>query len=192
MQTIVPAGIAFASGLIGVRYGIRRLRQEKRLDFRREQLEKFYAPLAGMREHVVHMARLRQRVSDAAGLQWSEIAQRHTGQLEWDHESEFEPFGAIIDYENKQLTEDILPTYRDMLALFRDQYHLMEESTRQFYGELFDFTELWDRWLAGSIPSSVMERVNHDGSFLDEIGRDAQHHIRTIRHELTGSSESSL
>ena len=67
----------------------------------------------------------------------------------------------IIEYENEQLRAELLPTYREMLALFTDRYHLAEPDTRALYQEFLEFVEVWNWWLAESLPPEVWAKLDH-------------------------------
>jgi len=70
-------------------------------------------------------------------------------------------FKKLIECDNRQLQEDLLPAYRQMTTLFRERFWLADPDTRRHYQDLIQFVELWDRWLAKSIPAEVIERVGH-------------------------------
>jgi hypothetical protein len=78
-----------------------------------------------------------------------------------DHEQRFAPFKRIIEYDNDQLRAELIPKYREMLALFTDRYHLAAPETRAFYQEFLEFVEVWNRWLSDSLPPEVLDKLAH-------------------------------
>ena len=78
-----------------------------------------------------------------------------------DHEERFAPFKKIIDYDNEQLRAELVPKYREMLALFTNRYHLADADTRAFYQEFLEFVEIWNRWLAEALPPEVWTKLDH-------------------------------
>ena len=74
----------------------------------------------------------------------------------YDHEERFAPFKRIIEYDNEQLRAELLPKYREMLTLFTERYHLAATDTRAFYQSFLEFVEIWNRWLAESLPAEVL------------------------------------
>jgi hypothetical protein len=129
--------------------------------FAERQLTEFYAPLAGLRKQIRAKSELRLRISSAADGAWRDICDSYGGQPIHDHEARFAPFKRIIDYENDQLKSELVPMYRQMLALFTERYHLADAETRAFYDGFLEFVELWNRWLADSLPAEVIERLDH-------------------------------
>lgn len=142
-------------------FGIRQLVLQRRLAFTERQLAEFYAPLAGLRKQIRAKSELRTRISSAADAAWRDLCESYGGHPMVDHDTRFAPFKKIIDYENEQLKGELVPMYRQMLALFTERYHLADGSTRGYYEGFLEFVELWNRWLADSIPAEVIERLDH-------------------------------
>ena len=70
-------------------------------------------------------------------------------------------FTKIIDWDNTKLQEELLPAYRQMLDLFRENYWLAKPETRDHYPTLVEFVEVWNRWLDDALPREVLERLEH-------------------------------
>jgi len=175
------------AGYFGMRYGLRQLRVEKHLDFVTRQLNEFYSPLLGFQKAIRAKSELRLRISGAANRAWEEICER-VPQPFYDHEKEFEPFKRIIDYDNEQLRKELLPLYRGMLELFRDNYWLAEPETRKWFSELSDFVELWDRWITQNIPGSVIEKLDHKEARLLPFYEELETRLDLLRSELPSVS----
>jgi hypothetical protein len=142
-------------------FGIRQLVIQRRLAFAERQLAEFYAPLAGLRKQIRAKSELRVRISSAANDAWQGICNMHAGHPMVDHEARFAPFKKIIDYENEQLKSELIPMYRQMLTLFTERYQFADADTRTFYEGFLEFVELWNRWLADSVPAEVIKRLDH-------------------------------
>jgi hypothetical protein len=91
-------------------------------------------------------------------------------------------FEKIIDYNNTQLREVILPLYRKMLAHFGDNMWLAEPSTVTYYGTLSEYVEIWNR--VESLPSKVIEDLGHDEKKLYPFYDDLQHNFERLSKEL--------
>ncbi len=52
IKFIIPPLATLLAGYIGVRYGLKQVRTEKRLDFIEKQLREFYSPLLGRRKYI--------------------------------------------------------------------------------------------------------------------------------------------
>lgn len=171
------------SGLVGAGvvyyFGIRQLVVQRRLAFVERQLVEFYAPLAGIRKQIRAKSELRLKVSQAAESTWQEICASYEGRLMHDHEERFAPFKKITEYNNEQLKAELLPKYREMLALFTERYHLAASDTRAFYQPFLEFVEIWNRWLAESLPAEVLEKLGHREEnvhpFYDHLESKMQH-----------------
>lgn len=167
----LPGVIAATAGLVGVFVGAglnswfssRRERTQRRHAFIEQQLSEFYSPLLGLRAEVKALSELRVKLQNEAGAAWQELsagvapgpeAQALTAQR-------FPEFQALIEYDNKKLIERLLPAYRKMLELFRDKLWLAEEETRKHYLTLTEFVDVWDRWIANSLPAEVLGRIEH-------------------------------
>jgi hypothetical protein len=142
-------------------FGVRQLVAQRRLGFVERQLTEFYAPLAGLRKQIRAKSELRLKISNAANGAWRDICSSYGGQPVHDHEARFAPFKKIIDYENDQLKNELVPMYRQMLAHFTEHYHLADAETPNYYEGFLEFVELWNRWLVDSIPGEVIQRLGH-------------------------------
>lgn len=162
---VVPA----ISGLIGVIIGAwltgRRDKKQHRLLFIEQQLKEFYSPMLGLRKEIIMRSELRLKIHDAAGAAWQELCEQAKesgdealGLVSLKRSPEFK---KIIDYDNKQLQEELLPAYRQMVELFRTKLWLAESDTQIYYQLLTEFIELWERWLSEAIPSEVMNLLGH-------------------------------
>jgi hypothetical protein len=134
------------AGLVGAAvvyyFGNRRDAKQRRCAFLDRQLSEFYAPLAGLHKQIRSKSELRLKIQNAM--------------VYGDPVSE-----ATIDYHNKQFNEDLLPKYRQMLAIFTDRYHLANADTRHFYSTFLEFVEIWNMWLTQSLSPDVLKKLNH-------------------------------
>lgn len=166
---VVSIAVPALAGLVGVVIGAwltgRRERRQRRLAFVETQLRDFYSPMLGLRNEIRMRSELRVQLYETADTVWRELcAQARERGVEdlGDLSSTRGPeFKKLIEYDNKQLQEDLLPAYRQMTTLFRERLWLADPDTRRYYQDLIQFVELWDRWLAKSIPAEVIERVGH-------------------------------
>jgi hypothetical protein len=167
---IIPA----AFGLVGVALGgyISAYNQKRERERRRrsDQLGEFYGPMLALRADVLAKSELRVKISGAASAAWWALME-DAGKGGVEHrrevrEQRFPLFEKIIEYNNRELAEDILPTYRKMVELFRSKMHFAEFSTIEHFATLLEFVEIWNRWLDKSLPSEVLEQLNHSENKL--------------------------
>jgi len=176
--------VTAVAGLIGVGLGAAlttgRERAARRHRFVERQLEDFYSPMIGLRQEIRAKSELRLEISNAAGQAWTELCQEtreadatRGGVKHWTHlkETRWPEFSRIIEYDNRQLIEELLPGYRKMFDLFRDNFWLAEDSTRSHYASLLGFVEMWNRWTGGSIPAEVVQRIDRREETLKAFTR---------------------
>jgi hypothetical protein len=187
---LVTALVSAASGLVGVGLGSwltsLRGRQERRLAFRRQQLEELYAPLLAACEEGRARIALRERISREADAAWRALFE---GISDPDRKArisahEGPTYQRIIQYDNDQLTRDTLPAYRGMLERLRQNLWLAEPSTRDLFHPLLEYVELWERWMSQAMPSDVIVRLRHSGAVLEDIRADAIAQVTTLRRLL--------
>ena len=165
----VSIAVPAIAGLLGVGVGAwlmgRREKHQRRLAFVEKQLKDFYSPMLGLRNEISMRSNLRVRIHDIADTVWRELcAQAREVSLEALGElskTRGPEFTSLIEYDNSQLRKELIPAYQQMAKLFRDNYWLAHPETRAHYQELIEFVELWERWLAKSIPAEVIQRLEH-------------------------------
>ncbi|MFA5844784.1 MAG: hypothetical protein WC971_08145 [Coriobacteriia bacterium] len=169
IQWAVSIAVPAVAGLVGVLIGAWltgcRERSHRCLAFLERQLRDFYSPMLGLRNEIQMRGELRVQIQTAADAAWRGLAKetrRNGVRAPEQFSAEREPeFKKLIEYDNTQLERELLPAYRRMVSLFRDNYWLADLDTRGFYQQLVQFVELWERWLADAIPWEVIERLGH-------------------------------
>jgi hypothetical protein len=106
---------------------------------------------------------VRQKVSSAANEAWKELCAPYTEakQPMHNHAEQYAPYGKIIDYDNNQLREELMPLYRKILDVFTEKYWLADEDTRAYYQDFLEFVEIWERDLARALPGEVIQKLGH-------------------------------
>ncbi len=160
----VPAAIAvvgtLGGGYLGHRYAKEQARATKALEFIERRIREFYSPMVGSIKRVRALSNLRLEISKAGEVAWQKICDNAPKPF-LDHDKQFEPFKAIIDYDNSQLYDEILPAYDRMVSVFTENYWLADDDVRRYYGELRRFVELWHRFKARSLPYEVLKEIEH-------------------------------
>ncbi len=78
-----------------------------------------------------------------------------------------------------------MPYYRKMLSTFTENYWLAEPETCKFYSELSEFVELWERFLAESIPGEVIKKLKHSEEKLQPFYSELEKQLYQLRKELS-------
>jgi len=185
--------ISVAGALVGVLIGgwltSRNQKRERQVKFFREQLGEFYGPMLAMRAEVLAKAELRLKIRDAAGAAWHELIKdaRRGGGVGFSREvreGASPIFMEIIKYDDRQFAEEIIPVYREMVRRFVDKMHFSDVSTIGYLQELIDFVEIWNRWLAKSLPGEVVERLGHSEEKLLPFYCDVASHFVALQAEV--------
>ena len=172
------------AGYIGVRYGLKQVRTQKKLDFIERQLREFYSPILGCQKEIHAKSELRLKISEAAKKVWKEVCESAPKPF-LNHDKEFEPYKKIIEYDNEQLKNELLPLYRKMLLTFRENYGLADPETHKWYSELCDFVELWERWISDNIPAEVIKKVDYSEKRLNPFYQELENRIDILRSKLS-------
>lgn len=170
-KIVIPSAITLLAGYLAYRFANRQSRYRKYLEFKERQVTSFYSPMIGCLKSIRAHSELRSDLSKAAGTAWDNICKNAPHPF-LDHEERFVPFKKLIEYDNKKLREEILPFYDKMLKIFTDNYWLAEESTKAHYSELCRYIEIWNRWLDRSLPSEVLQEIEHDEERLKPFYKD--------------------
>lgn len=177
---------ALVGGLVVYVFGIRKLSIELRNAFIQKQLSEFYSPIAGYRKRIRAKSEVREKVSAAAGEAWKETCAPYSEakQFMLNHEELYAPYGKIIEYDNKQLREELMPLYRKILDLFTDKYWLADEDTRVYYQGFLEFIEIWERYLSETLPNDVILKLGHSESNVLPFYEHVEQKLSALQEEI--------
>lgn len=190
MEGLASPIISAVAGLVGVGLGgiisTWAHRTERRNGRTRDKLDKFYSPLLGIRMQIRAKSEVRLKISSHGNAAWASL---FTGlndpevkkQIEAERWSSFE---KLIEYADQQLREELIPLYRQMVALFATNMQFAEDTTRQHFAALVEFSELWNRALQNPIPPEVLASLNHTERNLYPFYEDLETQFRRLRKEL--------
>lgn len=189
----ISIAVPALAGLFGVWIGSllasRREQKEQRLSFLGKQLQEFYSALLGIRTEIRMRSEIRVKVHDAAGAIWPDLCEDARARggpeaLQRLTETRWPEFERLIEYDNKQLFQELLPLYRRMVELFRTNYWLAEPDTRTFFPELVEFVELWNRSEQKSLPVEVVQRLGHGEEKLNDFYAHLQKKHDELREKV--------
>jgi hypothetical protein len=191
LSVIIPAIAGFVGVVVGAWLSARREKVQRRYVFRERQLQDFYSPLLGLRTEVRARSEVQDKVHKLAKSEWDKLAnearQSPDPQAEpglW--KSERPAFEKVYEYSNKQFTEELIPTYRKMLSIFRDNLWLAEPETRPFFKILMEYVDFWERCLACSLPAEVAFELDSSESKLQHFFDHLEHKHDELRTRLSG------
>jgi hypothetical protein len=186
----MQSGISAAAGLLGVVIGglvtSHSQKVVRRIARKREQLEKFYSPLIGMRDEIRSKSDLRTNLHSAANVAWQKQFQTTEFGFEKKMISDMlkDKFDRLLEYSEEQLKRDLVPTYERMLNLYTANIWLAEPSTLKFHFVLTEFVEIWKRYLNGSLPMEVLTEIEHSEENLKPFYADLQSNFDRLTKEL--------
>lgn len=189
---IASMAVPAISGLVGVAVGAcltsRREQKQRQLAFIEKQLSMFYSPMLGLRNEVKTHSAFRVRVQNEADAAWRQLCEdledldvHERQRIVTDRGSEF---SRIIEYDNIKLNVELLPAYQKMVDLFRESYWLAEQETREYYGGLVEFVEVWNRWNDKALPTEVLKRLEHSEGNLAQFYEHIERTHDVIRKKL--------
>lgn len=183
---LIPALFGLLGVLVGGWITGQNQKRERAHARMRAQLDGFYSPLLGMRARMVATSQVRTKVTGATDRAWRNLFRGVTSpeasqKLVAQHEPQF---AKVVDAQNKSLTEGILPLYRDMVKHFQANMGLAEPSTREYFGALVEFIEIWDRWLDGTLPKEVAAELDHSEDALQPFYGDLAAQLDRLQREL--------
>ena len=192
LRWVTSVAVPALAGLAGVSLGAwltgRREMRQRRHQFISDQLRHFYSPLLGIRSEIKMRSDLRLRISHAADSEWRALCEfmepagpEALRDLTERRSTEFE---RIIEYDNQQLAEKLIPAYKQMVVIFRENMWLAETETRAHFGKLIEFVEIWERWLARSLPAEVLQRLQHSEEQLHPLYAHLQQKHDELRNRL--------
>lgn len=178
IKFIVPPITTVLAGYLGLQYGLKQIKTQKRLEFIEKQLKEFYSPLLGIHKYIDAKSCVR--------LKFKNISDEN---LKKNPITEIDPSFEVddneIQYNNKQFEGDLLPMYREMLKIFRDNYWLAESETKAFYKILVEYVEGWDRWNAKTIRPQAMRESGHSEKNLEPFYKELEIRMEVLRSELS-------
>jgi hypothetical protein len=177
-KIVLPAAITLLAGNLAYRFALRQERERRKLAFIERQISDFYSPLLGWVKRTKASTELRTEIGNAADTAWQKTASAIPPGTEDSH---FAPFAKVIEYNNLQLKQEILPLYSHMLDTFTANHWLAEESTRAHYPELVRFVDVWQRFIADAVPGPVLKEIRHSEEGLEPLYSDLEAQLARLR-----------
>jgi hypothetical protein len=192
ITALVPAAIAAASGLLGVIVGgwitARNQRRERQHNRVREQLQDFYSPLSGMRARIHAKQVSLHKLTEASHATFNNLAALPSGASPDVHfkyvDGRVPDFAKMMDENNRQVSEEIIPLYRQMVEHFSTHIYLAEDSTRQHFDTLVEVAETLDRLARKTLPLEVAATLSQDPEKLKPFYQDLETQLAQLRRQL--------
>ncbi len=169
------------AGYIGIKYGQKQMRMQKRMDIIEKQLNEFYSPILCLRTHIRANGDLRVKIKTLGDDAWQEACKDFR---EGSNKPDITPYTKEIEYNNKKLKEIFIPQYNEMLKIFREKYWLAEPETRKFYPQLLEYVEIWNRNFNDGLPPQVAMKIDHTENNIKPFYDELEIRINNLRNEL--------
>jgi hypothetical protein len=194
MSDFWGAIVTGAAGLIGVGIGggLALLNQQRqRADERvQQQLNEFYAPFLGIHMLIRAKSEFRLKLSGILGEAWPRLfanarAQGDPSLLQETADKHWPAFEKAQDYANHVQQHEIIPLYDKMIQLFTDKMPFTEPSTRQHFGELVEFVEIWKRFYADALPEEMLSLLDHREDKVKPLYADVANQVENLTRQLS-------
>jgi len=171
-------------------FGVRKFALETRSAFIQKQLSEFYSPIAGYQKRIEAKGEVRVKVSQAASEAWVELCAPYSdaNQPMLNHEKLYAPYGKIIEYDNRQLREELMPLYRKILEVFTEKYWLADVETRDYYQDFLEFVEIWERYLSEALPGDVIPKLGHAEDNVKSFYEHVDSKMTELQREISNIS----
>jgi hypothetical protein len=164
-----------------------REKTNRRHEFLAKQLTDFYSPLLAIRKELEATGNIRLKISHAADGAWRKLCDDYGGDpdaLRKITEERHDAFAKIIDYNNEYLKKVDIPSHHRMIDVFRKNIWLAEPSTVGYFPSLIEFVNIWDRFLAGTLPMEVIQELKHSEESLSPLYVELQEKHDALRYTL--------
>ena len=140
----------------------RRERAQRAVQFRKQQLEEFYGPLLAMHKEIRARSELRVKLQKAIDQQHSNaMLQAGPAHVEEASDTHLPTIMANIEDEAATFRSVLMPRYREMIDVFRQKMWLAQPETREYFKQLVEYVDVWDKTLARTLPHSIVSAVGH-------------------------------
>jgi len=169
IKNVISQNFSAITGLLGVYIGAwltkRQIITQRKLNFYEKQLRELYSPLVGIRKEIQILSEFRLAGEKASQEWWQKVCKQGEGIKDYTESGKFyddkgSKITSQIEYENRQLTEKIIPAYRKMIDTFKNNYWLAEEQTKEYLPTLVKFIETWERFLSRTHPIEVIKDIS--------------------------------
>ena len=166
-------------------FALRKASADRRAEFRRQQLTEFYSPIAGYAKRVRALLAMSKRVWEAKEKGWRDVLEPYHGRYTDKLDEHSERFAKIVEYENAQVDDELLPAYRAILEVFTSKYSFALPSTREYYEGYYAFVNHWERVKREALPTEVRQHLPHEAELLHAFFEHVENTLQKLQNGLT-------
>ena len=192
LENIISGNFSAITGFLGVLIGALLMnfqnKAQRKLEFCEKQLREFYSPLVGIRKEIKILSEFKCIVEKASDEWWQKVC-KIGDLLEPSKGDEYynkkgKGIDGQIEYDNVQFKSKILPAYRKLVEIFKNNYYLAEEETKKYFPTLLKFVELWERFLSKTHPREVIKKINSSEKELLPFYQHLEETLEALRKKL--------
>lgn len=185
----ISAGAGLLGVLVGGAIGIINGYIQRKREGVRQRLEHFYGPMLAIRSRIKAKSELRLELSRIAGEEWPKLfaSARQMGDPEASMKTERErwpQFERIIEDADKDLGQEIIPAYKQMVDLFVTNMYLANEQTRSFFPKLAQHVEILELHYNAPLPREIAIRLDHTEQKLYPFYEELEKQFRDLQRRL--------
>jgi hypothetical protein len=163
-----------------------REKAQRRVIFRKEQLEQFYGPLLAMHKEIRARSELRVKIAEAIDTEHTkDMVAAGPGRVEEASDARLPDIITNIRDEAETFREVLMPRYREMIDVFREKMWLAEPETREFFKQLVEYVDVWDKVLGRKLPHSIASAVGHTERNLQPFYQHLEEMHDRLRAEVS-------
>jgi hypothetical protein len=187
---LLPSLVTGLAALVGVLIGgwiTNRNQRQERLHRRCQEQLGFYGALLGMRREILAKSVVRKRIQDLSRASYDDelkMAGDDPATKQKVRNERWPIFEDGLRYDEQQLKEQLIPLYREMLALWNKNMALAEPSTQEHYQVFVEFVEVWNRGLKKVLASDVILALDPKEEKLFPLYDELEKQVTRLREEL--------
>jgi hypothetical protein len=191
LSVILPVLAALGVGgwigsLISSWLAARREKAQRAVAFRKEQLEQFYGPLLAMHKEIRARSELRVKLAEAIDtMHMKDMLDVGPAKVEAASDAHLPTIVANIQDESETFRNVLMPRYREMIDVFREKMWLAQPETREFFKQLVEYVDVWDKILARKLPHVIAAAVGHTEKNLHPFYKHLEEMHDRLRSEIS-------
>ena len=162
-----------------------RERAARTVQYRKQQLEEFYGPLLAAHKEIRARSELRVKLQEAIDSRHIEdMMLAGPAGIEDASNAHVPAILTNIRDESETMRNVLMPRYHEMIATFREKMWLAEPESRQYFGKLIEFVDVWDKILADKLPPAIAPLIGHTEQNLAEFYEHLETRLDGLKSEI--------
>ena len=165
---------------------------DSRLRFMERQLNELYAPMLGLLKQIRGLSESRLKFDHAGSKWWREdVIPGIRNRTSEQQQADTQVVEQKIEYDNKQLDQDLLPKYHQMAEIFSNNYALADPEMKKHYLDFIFYVDAWDRFMSAEYPREPFLHITHKEEILQPLYGHLEEHTDRITKALSAAYTES-